>query len=204
MPSADEADGPEWMVYEPARFESAAVTDEEDDEETDATAARPTPRRQQVPTHIRQRPVQDGSLDPGSLQFSLKPDDYRLRVTLAPARTRCLCCGGTAGSRSVLTQVGLGTSAAVKVLGEGLVEALAEANHDRPGHDGKERLLIFSDSRQDAAHQARFLIFASRYDRMRRRVLQYLQTEPLLPLQRAVELLSESGVQQRDNPHLPE
>ncbi len=99
-----------------------------------------------------------------------------------PARTRCLCCGGTAGSRNVITPVSLGTSAAVKVVGEGLVEALAEANQDRPGHDGKERLLVFSDSRQDAAHQARFIIFASRYDRMRSRMVKILKTERVLTL----------------------
>jgi hypothetical protein len=74
-------------------------------------------------------------------------------------RSRCLCRGGTAGTRNVITPVALGSSAAIKVLRESLVEALADANADREGHDGKERLLIFSDSRQDAAHQARFIIF---------------------------------------------
>ena len=57
----------------------------------------------------------------------------------------------------------------------------------RPNHDGKERLLIFSDSRQDAAHQARFIEFASRYDRMRRRVIEILATEPSVRLSRLVE-----------------
>ncbi len=104
----------------------------------------------------------------------------------------------------MITSVGLGTSAAVKVIGEGLVEALAKANRNRAGHDGKERLLIFSDSRQDAAHQARFIIFASRYDRLRRRLLQILQTERLLSIQKAVEKLGELAVNQRDNPHVPE
>ena len=84
------------------------------------------------------------------------------------------------------------------------MEALAEANRDRPGHDGKERPLVFSDSRQDAAHQARFLIFASRYDRMRSRLVKILQTERVLTLQKAVELLSEAAVANRDNPHVPE
>ena len=146
----------------------------------------------------------DGSLDPRSLIFSTNADDYALKIILAPARTRCLCCGGTAGNRNVITPVGLGTSAAVKVVGEGLVEVLAEANKDRPGHDGKERLLVFSDSRQEAAHQARFIIFASRYDRMRRRIFGKLQTEKVLTLQRAVELLGEQAEQERDNPHVEE
>ncbi|MBI3796502.1 MAG: DUF1998 domain-containing protein, partial [Deltaproteobacteria bacterium] len=99
--------------------------------------------------------------------------------------------------------IALGTSAAVKVIGEGLVEALAEANHNRPGHDGKERLLVFSDSRQDAAHQARFITFASRYDRMRRRAVRLLQQEGPLSIQRMVELLGDAGVREHDNPHAP-
>jgi hypothetical protein len=98
----------------------------------------------------------------------------------------------------------LGTSAAVKVLSEGLVDSLAAANGERPGHDGKERLLVFSDSRQDAAHQARFIIFASRYDRMRRRLVALLQEHGPLGIRRAVELLGEMGVGERDNPHVPE
>jgi len=88
--------------------------------------------------------------------------------------------------------------------GEGLVEALSDANAVRRDHDGKERLLIFSDSRQDAAHQARFIIFASRYDRMRRRLFQILLTNPNIGLQRAVELLGEAGVRAGDNPHGPD
>ena len=135
------------------------------------TDRRPTgrKRRAKMPEQIKKKPILDGSLDPQALQFSVNPADYPLKVTLLPARTQCLCCGGTAGSRNVITPVSLGTSAAVKVVGEGLVETLAEANRGRVGHDGKERLLVFSDSRQDAAHQARFIIFASRYDRMRGR-----------------------------------
>jgi hypothetical protein len=157
-----------------------------------------------MPEQIKGRNIVGGSLDPLNLQFSLGEEDYPLKVTLVPARTRCVCCGGTAGSRNVITPVSLGTSAAVKVVGEGLVEALEVANRDRPGHDGKERLLVFSDARQDAAHQARFIIFASRYDRMRRRLMQILDTERVLTLQKAVELLSDSAVANRDNPHVPE
>ena len=70
-------------------------------------------------------------------------------------------------------------------------------------HGLEGRLLLFSDSRQDAAHQARFIIFASRYDRMRRRLVQHLEEEPGLSIQRAVELLSDFAVQRRDNPHVP-
>lgn len=204
-PSADEKDQVEWMLYEPARFELASGDEEEGEDDDDAgEPARKRRGQQQIPGQLRGRPVERGSFDPAAGQFSRNPKDYPLQVTLSPARTRCLCCGGTSGSRNIITPVSLGTSAAVKVLGEGLVEALAEANRERPGHDGKERLLIFSDSRQDAAHQARFIIFASRYDRMRRRLMARLQAEPALTFQRAVELLSESGVAQRDNPQVPQ
>jgi hypothetical protein len=203
-PSADESERGEWMLYDPSRFEQSQMVDEDTFEDASAEELSRSRRgRRQVPTQIRGRQVCEGSVDPATLQYSANPDDYRLRVTLSPARTRCLCCGGTAGSRNVITPVGLGTSAAVKVLAEGMIESLADANRDRPGHDGKERLLIFSDSRQDAAHQARFIIFASRFDRLRRRLIQLLGDHPSLTIQRAVELLSETAVQQKDNPHVP-
>lgn len=200
-PSAIEGNGLEWLTYEASRFDIPIQSD--DDDEDDAPP--PPPRSSQVvPAQIGGRPVLDGSLDPASLQFSRNVTDYQIPITLVPRRIRCLCCGGSAGSRNVITPVALGTSAAVKVLGEGLVEALAEANRDRAGHDGKERLLIFADSRQDAAHQARFIIFASRYDRMRQRVVQILSSESSLTFQRVVELLAESAVRHRDNPYVPD
>ena len=95
----------------------------------------------------------------------------------------------------MITAVGIGTSAAIKVLSEGLVESLHIANAGRSGHDGKERLLIFSDSRQDAARtRRRFIFFASRYDGMRRRLVELLQRNPELPIQRTVELLGDLAV----------
>ncbi|NLE38121.1 MAG: DUF1998 domain-containing protein, partial [Pirellulaceae bacterium] len=200
-PSAEPSDQDEWMIYEPSRFETNLEDEDEDEEESGENGRR---RRSKTPEQIKNRPVLHGSLDPATFQFSANAEDYPWNVTLLPARTRCLCCGGTAGSRNVITPVSLGTSAAVKVVGEGLVEALAQANRQRAGHDGKERLLVFSDSRQDAAHQARFIVFASRYDRMRRRVLQILETQRALTLQKAVELLGEAAVANRDNPHVPE
>jgi hypothetical protein len=196
-PTAVASEGPEWMLYEPARFE--VESDDEDEDEADEEGPPPRARGAKQPVQIKERPVWHGSFDVGTLSFSTAADDYPLKVTLSPARTRCLCCGGSAGSRSVLTPVALGTSAAVKVLSEGLVEALAEAEKG----DGKQRLLVFSDSRQDAAHQARFIIFASRYDRMRRNVVRLLDAHGPLTLQRTVELLGEIGTQERDNPYAP-
>lgn len=227
QPSAVPDDSSEWMLYDPSRFDIQADSEEDSEEEPQARTTRKGSQKQTK--QIKKRPVLQGSFDTSTLCFSTNPKDYPWQVTLAPARTRCLCCGGTAGSRNVITPVALGTSAAVKVLSEGLVEALAQANSNQPNHDGKERLLVFSDSRQDAAHQARFIVFTSRYDRMRRRVVQILKqvsgvrdqgsgketltpgTQNLTPntsykslsLQRVVELLGERGLQEHDNQYVP-
>lgn len=151
---------------------------------------------------MRRRDVLMGSFDPTTCTFSTDEDALPVRGTLAPARTRCLVCGGTAGARDVLTPVALGTSAAVRVLAEGLVEGLAEENRGRADHDGKERLLVFSDSRQDAAHQARFITYAARYDRMRWRVLRILrEAGTAVDVDRILHALVVRGVAEHDNPH---
>lgn len=194
--SAVVSEKPEHMLYVPERFELPEAEDEFDDEDDPELplGTRQERRRggRQTPEQIKRMPVLHGSVDPATLTFSADETDYSLKVTFAPARTKCLCCGGTAGSRNVVPPVSLGTSAALKVMTEGLFEALDEANRDRPDHDAKEHLLIFSDSRQDAAHQARFILFASRYDHMRRAVVRLLDQHGDLPIQRVVELLGGS------------
>lgn len=178
----------EWILYDRGRIEEIT---EEEDPGIDANRT------------MKKRPVVEGSFDPETLQFSATETDYRVRCILAPARTTCLVCGGTAGSKPVLTPVGLGTSAAVRVVAEGVLEGLAR-EHAREGADParKERLLIFADSRQDAAHQARFITYAGRYDRMRRRVVELLrQTEGPLTVDAMVQKLVARGVQGHDNPH---
>ncbi len=197
-PSALNGDGDEWMLYEHQRFEG--VFDAEEIAEDSGTEDRGSKKKKKAPL-VKGRAILTGSFDPTSLSFSTQPDDYAVKVTLTPARSRCLCCGGTAGSRNVITPVALGTSAAVKVLAEGLVESLADAN--RGATEKKQRLLIFSDSRQDAAHQARFIVFASRYDRMRRRVVELLQQNPSLSIQKVVVSLGGAGVDEQDNPYAP-
>lgn len=200
-------DTDEWMLYEPDKFE-ILLDDEDADEAEDEEAQTPSRARLQrqltLPRQMKKRAVLVGSFDPHTLTFSTNNADYPLQVILAPARNRCLCCGGTAGSRNVISPLSIGTSAALKVMAEGLFGALADAH--RQGHHttDKERLLIFCDSRQDAAHQARFIIFASRYDRMRRALVRLLEEHGPLSLQRAVELMGEWGERHRDNPHLPE
>jgi len=47
---------------------------------------------------MRGRPVLHGSFDPATMAFSTDEADYPLPVLLAPARTRCLCCGGLAAA----------------------------------------------------------------------------------------------------------
>lgn len=200
-PGNSKEKGEEWMVYQPSRF--GEIHDEED--ESEATEEDLSERfSRKVVASMKGRPILTGSLDVNTLTFSTDQNVYPLKVILAPARNRCLCCGGTAGSRNVVSPVSLGTSAAIKVLSEGTIEALEEAHKEEIGRDKKERLLIFSDSRQDAAHQARFIRFASRYDRMRRRVVYLLSKEGSLSIQRTVELLSDLGAKNKDNPYLPE
>lgn len=185
-PNASRSDDGEWVLYDRDRFETG------DDEGLVG-----------VEQQMRKRPVLEGSFDPATCSFSTDEGLYPLRVVLAPARSRCLVCGGTAGAHPVLTAVSLGTSAAVRVLAEGLCEGLAVQNAARSDHDGKERLLIFSDSRQDAAHQARFITYAGRYDRMRRRLVRVLEGAPgrRATIDEVLTRLVAMGVERGDNPH---
>lgn len=183
----DRGDGAEWLLYDRARLALNV-----DDEELESSGLRVS--------QMRGRDVEEGTFDPTTMLFS-RSDDYSMQVALAPARTKCLVCEATAGPGGVLTPVALGTSAAVRVLAEGLVEQLANENRDKVKHDDKERLLIFADSRQDAAHQARFITYAGRYDRMRRRLLQALQVSGgSLALEEAVNRLAAAGATHHDNP----
>ncbi|MBM4356434.1 MAG: DEAD/DEAH box helicase, partial [Deltaproteobacteria bacterium] len=153
QPHDDPSKEDEWFLY----YEKDSAVDEE---ELEADESEQTTGRKQK-TQMKSRPVVSGSFEPASGSFSSDPGHYPHAVTLAPARNTCLVCGGSAGSANLLTPVALGTSAAVRVLSEGLVEGLAAQNKGRPKkeYDGKDRLLIFADSRQDAAHQARFITY---------------------------------------------
>jgi replicative superfamily II helicase/very-short-patch-repair endonuclease len=173
-------DAEEWILYDRSRHPEAQGADDV--------------------SEMKGRPVLEGSFDPATGSFSPDTSSYPMPVVLAPARNRCLLCGAFAGAGSVLTPVALGTSAAVRVIAEGLAEGLA-AQHARNGEgDGKERLLIFADSRQDAAHQARFITYAGRYDRMRRRLVGVLEAAGgTLSVENAVHALLVRGVEERDN-----
>lgn len=185
VPEAGPAGDNEWLLY--------LRGDGEDGEDEDEFVG--------TEKQMRRRAVRRGSFDPGTCAFAEDEHAYPVKVVLAPARTRCLVCGATGGGYSALTPVALGTSAAVRVMAEGLVEGLAAQHRETPGHDGKERLLIFADSRQDAAHQARFITYAGRYDRMRRRLVRVLEKRRSpLTIEDAVRELMVLGVERRDNP----
>jgi hypothetical protein len=179
----------EWMLYD---MEALQFDPEDDDYALGGETGR----------KMKSRPVVAGSFDPATCSFSTDRSTYGVSAVLAPARNNCLVCGATAGAGSILTPVALGTSAAVRVVSEGLVEALASEHRGDKTHDGKERLLIFADSRQDAAHQARFITYAGRYDRMRRRLVRVLEAaKGQLSFTDAVQRLMAFGVREHDNPH---
>ncbi len=191
----------EWLLYQPERWKDEVY---EPDDDEDAVAEEPTeyaaPGKRR-PASSRQIKDLHGSFDSASLRFDLEPDALPHRASLFNTRKRCPGCGSVGGLRPIITRVSLGTSAAVKVLAEGLMEALPA---DPQAADHKQRLLVFADSRQDAAHQARFVKFAARYDRMRQRVVRILRDKGPLSLQKVVEELGRLGVEHRDNPRLPD
>jgi replicative superfamily II helicase len=193
--SADSFEGEvkEWLLFQPQRWTwTDADVDEEAEDETDEP---PVSKTKKKPERLYE--VIHGSFDPDSRFFDAKPDTFPHTVALWPTRKRCPACQNS-GPRAVITRVSLGTSAAVKVLSEGLLEALP-----RHADDPKKRLLVFCDSRQDAAHQARFIAYTRRYDRMRNRVVRLLRGRGPLSIQKLVESLGQLGFEQKDNPLLP-
>ena len=194
VPRTSGASGNEWVLYrEPARDDDDSDSADDDAPPSAAARAAPDVRHKGV--------VRTGSFDPETCAFSDNPALYPVPVTLGGRRNRCLQCGGSAGSGTMLTGIMLGTSAALRVLAEGVLESLATQHAGDKEHDGKERLLIFSDSRQDAAHQARFITYAGRYDRMRRRVAELLPNPgDALGIEELLRKLVHVGTERRDNP----
>src|SRR5207249_447250 len=141
----------------------------QDEEEGLALEKKRLPGRTKAPTTVKkdyQGPPKAGQYDVVQQTFLLRRDGPD---NLTGTKKICPGCSGRRGIFDVITPVSLGTSAAVKVLTEELLEALPE-NPEDP----KKRLLVFADSRQDAAHQARFISFTARFDRMRMRVISIL------------------------------
>lgn len=185
----------QWYLYDQNRLNPEE--NEEETEEAESTVSIPTQKQ------LKGRSIISGSFDPKTRNFSTNLKHYSQTIILSPTLNKCLVCGAFAGQGKILTSVGLGTSAAIKVLSESLVESLAEQNKGKANHDKKERLLIFSDSRQDAAHQARFINYAVRYDRMRRHVYSILQEQKgPITFENVVQALTIKACENRDNPHL--
>lgn len=96
-------------------------------------------------------------------------------VPLRPVRfhrgrgTRCPVCRSRYGRYDVLTPVSLGNSSALTYIARTVMRELPEP---------QRRLLIFTDSRQDAAHQARFIEGVEGHLRLRRSVYRLLREDP--------------------------
>ena len=187
----------EWLLYRPERWSEEVFEPEDDDTALAEEYEVESKRGKRAKAKLQ---MIDGSFDPATLNFDADPQSLPHRASLYNSRKKCPGCGSSGGPRAIITRVSLGTSAAVKVLSEGLMEALPT---DLQADDHKKRLLVFADSRQDAAHQARFVQFASRYDRMRQRVVLILQDKGPLTLQRVVEELARLGIERKDSHHLP-
>src|SRR4051812_3125235 len=110
----------ECLLFQPQRWTwtEADVDEEVQDEAEEAPAPRKKGKKAE-----RLYEVLHGSFDPDSSFFDPNPDTLPHRVALWPTRKRCPACQNF-GPRAVLTRVSLGTSAAVKVLAEGLLEGL--------------------------------------------------------------------------------
>jgi ATP-dependent helicase YprA (DUF1998 family)/very-short-patch-repair endonuclease len=84
--------------------------------------------------------------------------------------TRCPICRSRYGRFDVLTPLSLGNSSALTHIARTLLRELPE---------GQQKLLVFCDSRQDAAHQARFIDGVEDHLRLRRAVYSLLWANPL-------------------------
>ncbi len=80
--------------------------------------------------------------------------------------TRCPICNSRYGRYDVITPVSLGNSSALTHVSRSVISGLP---------DESRKLLVFCDSRQDAAHQARFVEGIERHLRLRRGVYELLR-----------------------------
>lgn len=168
--------------------EDGSIYEVEPEEEIETTRRAPKSKGKKLD-------IIEGSWIPDELTF-LPNTPGLIPASIYPSRKKCPNCGSSGGPRAIITPVSLGTSAALKVISEGLIEALPGDEND------KKRILIFADSRQDAAHQARFIEFAARYDRMRFRVTHLLAESSPQSLGKIVENLGKIAVEKQDNPYL--
>jgi hypothetical protein len=81
---------------------------------------------------------------------------------------RCPICRSRYGRFDVITPISLGNSSALTHVSRTLLRELPEENR---------KLLVFCDSRQDAAHQARFIEGVERHLQLRRAIYRLLQED---------------------------
>lgn len=110
-PYGEQASSEEWMLYDVGRQE-ADIGVEDGAEDGDGEAPQRPRRSRARVEQVRGQPVHQGAFDPRALTFSRTAGDFPMQVRLVRGRTRCLCCGGAAGTRNMITHVSLGTSAA--------------------------------------------------------------------------------------------
>ncbi|MFC1451934.1 DEAD/DEAH box helicase [Verrucomicrobiota bacterium] len=162
------------FLYDPPR-ERIAVDEEEDpgaeEAETEGTqgseesaAEADDGRREEPDQYLRTADLKlvDASSESGSLP--LRP--VKIHVGRG---TRCPVCGSRYGRYDVLTPVSMGNSSALTHVARVLMRNLPEQ---------ERKLLVFCDSRQDAAHQARFIEGIEQHLRLRRLVYSVLQGDP--------------------------
>jgi hypothetical protein len=116
-------------------------------------------------------------LCPQCLVLTSDPDDRPCGcdASLRPVRllqgrgTNCPVCRSRYGRFDVITPVSLGNSSALTHVSRSLLRELPAE---------RRKLLVFTDSRQDAAHQARFIQGSERLLRLRRFIYSALQMAP--------------------------
>jgi ATP-dependent helicase YprA (DUF1998 family) len=148
----DEEDDPAGDDDEELSGDSENADGDEDEEEVDA----------------------DKFLDPRSLRIVDPAMAGSSNTSLRPVNvhhgrgTRCPICRSRYGAQDVLTPVSLGNSSALTHVSRVLMRDLPEENR---------KLLVFCDSRQDAAHQSRFISASEDRVRIRRVTYQALHAE---------------------------
>lgn len=144
--------------------EDAPLGDEEEDEEQTSDSS---------DDDNDQLPEAQHYLDPVSLRLvepQIVGHDYPVRpVNVHAGRgTQCPICRSRYGSHDVLTPVSLGNSSALTHVSRVVMRDLPEDHR---------KLLVFCDSRQDTAHQARFIAASEDRARIRRLTYQSLAGE---------------------------
>jgi len=121
------------------------------------------------------REAPEAYLHPKNLRLTDTPDDSTGEgFTLRPVRlhrgrgTHCPVCASRYGRFDIITPVSMGNSSALAHVSRVLMRDLPEP---------ERKLLVFCDSRQDAAHQARFIEGVEGFLRLRRCVCAVLKDE---------------------------